>query len=292
MIPHHGSNDSLLFLKPVIIILSILMFHTYVCIAQEYNPERYEKCKSNFVCGNRVNVGFPFHGDHHNDGRDRPDYCGLPGYKLDCYKGDIAEIKFLDEIYRVLDINLDSQVMNITNKDLADDACASKYPRTPYVSAVFKLPSPDVYQLISIFSDCSDINIRDQYKFKCQKNDAGSDSSASNDAYFLLKSPLDTPHISSCNRTVEVPVMSAFIKDLMARPETLPTVIKLGFNVTYLKDESGISINWCPACMRSGGTCGYNTATNNPTCYCLDGNDACFNPSSAAAAPSPGMFLS
>ncbi|KAI3832080.1 hypothetical protein MKX03_006041, partial [Papaver bracteatum] len=267
MISHHGSIDSLLFLKPVVIILSILMLHACVCIAQENNREGYEKCKNNFTCGSGVNVGYPFWGEHHNtdDGKDRPEYCGLPGYKLDCYDGDVAEIQFSDELYRVLEINPDSQVMNITNKDLVDDACASKSLMTPYGSDVFKSPSPDAYQLIYIYSDCSDTNIQDPYKFNCQINDAGPGSTSSSDAYFLLT---DTPAsgLLSCRKTVNVPIMKAFLKDLIAKPETLPTVIKQGFNVTY-DAESGSSIGMCLTCRGNGGICGYNITAKSPTCF-------------------------
>ncbi|MCL7040185.1 hypothetical protein MKW94_008512 [Papaver nudicaule] len=267
---HHASIDSLLFFKPYVIILSILVLRANVCIAQETNQERYEKCKNNFVCGNRIDVGYPFWGVDHNDGdKSRPDYCGLPSYKLDCYDGDIAEIKIGEETYRVLEINSSSQAMNITNKEFLDDddACPAKYSIANFGSPLFN-DAPDVVPLFLYF-DCLSFNPPDQftYRFKC--------NTGTRDAYFWFTEappiPDFTPDFRSCGKIVQVHVMKEALEGLTAKPETLPIVIKQGFNVTYIYTESGSSIDICPTCSGSGGACGYNTTTSNPTCFCPDG---------------------
>lgn len=73
----------------------------------------------------------------------------------------------------------------------------------------------------------------------------------------------------------------------MAMPDTLPAVIKLGFNVTYVSAESGSSVGVCLTCKSSGGTCGYNVPAKAPACFCSDGSnrDRC-------AGTTPGMFFS
>ncbi|KAI3871096.1 hypothetical protein MKX03_024113 [Papaver bracteatum] len=271
MIPHHhihhGSIDSLLFLKPVLIILSVLMFHTYVCISQENNREGYEKCKDNFVCGNLVDVGYPFWGEHHNtdDGKDRPEYCGLPEYKLDCYGGDIAEIKISQESYHVFHINPEGQVMNITSKDFMDDddACPAKYPTVNFDSDAVFNRAPDVDLLILHFG-CSGINNLDQHKFNCQiNNNTGASSRRSIDSYWYIDIP--TQFFLSCTSGVSVPVMSAALRDLTT--ERVPAVIKQGFSASYRSSMYVNSIDACENCKRSGGSCGYNTARGIPTCY-------------------------
>ncbi|KAI3885782.1 hypothetical protein MKX03_008136 [Papaver bracteatum] len=243
------------------------MFHTFVCMSQVNNQEGYENCNSNFVCGNRVHVGYPFWGDQYNsDAGSRPEYCGLPCYKLDCVDGDVAEIIISEESYRVLEINTETQVMNITLKDFVDDddPFPAKYPIRPFESAIFKL-APDA-DLLTLYFGCSNTNISDEYKFNCQIND----TSASNDAYWYVGYP--APYSSSCRTYVSVPVMRAAFGDLIT--ETLPAVIKQGFiqqqSLLVLSSSIFTQIfqhNMCETCKVSGGACGYNTATRIPTCF-------------------------
>ncbi|KAI3920745.1 hypothetical protein MKW98_005571 [Papaver atlanticum] len=268
MISHyHGSIDSLLFLKPVVIILSILMFHACVSIAQENNLEGYKKCKNNFVCGSLVNVGYPFWGIHHTDGgKSRPEYCGLPYYKLDCYDGDIAEIQISEESYRVLVIDTKSKVMNITNKKFMDDddACPSKYPVAKFGSSSFVPPDVDT---LSLFFDCSissDIDNLDEFKFNCLINN----NRLSSDGYWHIG--ISTLFSSSCKNRVDVPVMPAALRDLTTG--AVPAIIKQGFSVPYLSSVSvTTTINMCETCQSSGGACGYNITTEAPACLCGPG---------------------
>ncbi|KAI3854486.1 hypothetical protein MKW92_043314 [Papaver armeniacum] len=244
----------------IFIFLLFLMLH--VCEAQESSRERYEKCKRNFACGNGVNVGFPFWGDHHNGDADpRPEYCGLPGYKLDCYDGYTAEIIISEETYRVLEINSQSQVMIIVNKDFLDDddddACPAKYPIPNFNSTLFNY-SLDV-GLLSLYFDCADIGSLDQYKFNCQLNHTG----ASSDAYWYVGIPAQFS--SSCRKYVSVPVMRAALGDLTT--EKIPAVIKQGFSASYLSSVYVNTIDLCENCKSYGGACGYNTTSRIPVCF-------------------------
>ncbi|KAI3885781.1 hypothetical protein MKX03_008135, partial [Papaver bracteatum] len=150
----------------------------------------YEKCKRNFVCGNHVNASYPFWGDHHNgDAYSRPEYCGLPGYKLVCSDGDVADITISEEPYRVLWINPGSRFMRIRNREFLDDddACPAKYPFKAFDSDLFTV-APDFEQL-ALYLGCPKFNLHLQ--FKCEINDTFTDTSAS-DAYFWFKMATST----------------------------------------------------------------------------------------------------
>ncbi|XP_026382266.1 LEAF RUST 10 DISEASE-RESISTANCE LOCUS RECEPTOR-LIKE PROTEIN KINASE-like 2.4 [Papaver somniferum] len=267
-----------------IIFFLILMFHTYVCIAQENNLERYEKCQRKFVCGDSVDVGYPFWGRHYSIGdKSRPEYCGLLNYRLDCLDGDVAQIVISGESYRVLEINTETKVMNITNTAFVGyesyGACPFEYPIPNFDSVDFKL-AQDVDQL-TLYSDCVKIPDQLTFRFKCLIY-----GSPTRDAYFWFDmAPGVPPDFSSCNKTVKTPVMLTALRDLTTNPEILPAVIKQGFNVTYFNAESDIGIGMCLRCRNSGGTCGSNTTEKIPTCFCPDGSirDACLNPPSVTS---------
>ncbi|KAI3854487.1 hypothetical protein MKW92_043315 [Papaver armeniacum] len=270
----------------------ILMLHTSVCMAQ---VSMYEKCKSNFLCGNHVNASYPFWGDHHNgDANSRPEYCGLPGYKLVCSDGDVAEITISGESYRVLGIDPGSQFMRIRNREFLDDdddACPAKYPIKAFDSDLFTV-APDFEQL-ALYFGCPKFNL--PLQFKCEINDTVTPAS---DAYFWSTMATSAvsfiPDFPSCNKTVMVPVMSEALGGLISNPETLPAVLKQGFNVTYVTAETGNSLDLCLICSGfGGGTCGYNTTSGIPTCFCPDGRtrDACGGSPHAAAEPSQGKLI-
>ncbi|KAI3994619.1 hypothetical protein MKX01_007911 [Papaver californicum] len=115
-----------------------------------------------------------------------------------------------------------------------DDACPAKYPIPDFKYALLTY-APDVEQL-NLYFDCSEINILVQFKFNCQINDTCSGRTPSSDAYFWFDLVTHTLgfilEFSSCSKAVKVPVMSAFLGELIAKQETLPTVLKQGFNVT------------------------------------------------------------
>ncbi|KAI3934475.1 hypothetical protein MKW92_021795 [Papaver armeniacum] len=274
-----------------IIFFLILIFHTYVFIAQENNLERYEKCQRNFVCGDSLSVGYPFWGGHYGNGdKSRPEYCGLINYRLDCLDGDVAQIEISGESYRVLEINTQTQVMNITNTAFVGyesyGACPFEYPIPNFHSVDFKL-AQDVDQL-TLYSDCVKIPDQLPFRFKCLIY-----GSPTRDAYFWFgMAPGVPPDFSSCNKTVKTPVMLTALRDLTTNPEILSAVIKQGFDVTYFNAESDIGIGLCLRCTSSGGTCGSNTTEKIPTCFCPDGSirDACVDPPSATSPGVVGAF--
>ncbi|KAI3885778.1 hypothetical protein MKX03_008132 [Papaver bracteatum] len=288
---YHITNSRISLMAPSskfsIFIFLIFMFHTSVCMSQVNNQEGYEKCKSNFVCGNRVNASFPFWGDHHNvDADSRPEFCGLPGYKLDCLDGDVAEIEISDETYRVLEISPDRQVMNIINKDFTDDDDVCPYrvleiadfnsPFFDVYADYFTLPrlcSPLSCSIFNIYFDCPSFNSSDVflYRFNCQINHTG--ESSTSDAYFTFYTAnrnnpnFSTRDFSYCNMSAKVPVMREALGGLTNNSETLSVVIKQGFTVTYVTAASATSSSVCTTCSDTGGTCGYDIATNFTTCF-------------------------
>ncbi|GAB4827899.1 hypothetical protein Ancab_034783 [Ancistrocladus abbreviatus] len=61
--------------------------------------EQYQTCTTQKIqCGNLKDIGYPFYGGN------RPEYCGYPGFELNC-TGDHLEISFMSQKFYVIDIN-------------------------------------------------------------------------------------------------------------------------------------------------------------------------------------------
>ena len=61
--------------------------------------ERFVECSIPFDCGRIKIISYPFLGG------DRPDYCGLPEFKLTCHDNEYPIISFEELDFRVLNIN-------------------------------------------------------------------------------------------------------------------------------------------------------------------------------------------
>ncbi|EEF37522.1 conserved hypothetical protein [Ricinus communis] len=62
----------------IILLLSISFSPTYVYSVDDYEP--YSNCAL-FSCGNMSSISYSFWGNR------QPDYCGLPGFSIDCEEG-------------------------------------------------------------------------------------------------------------------------------------------------------------------------------------------------------------
>ena len=71
-------------MKTIFHIMSILIAFIGFLISMPINGENedpmYEACSRLYSCGKIKNVGHPFWGNH------RPDFCGIPEFKLSCFE--------------------------------------------------------------------------------------------------------------------------------------------------------------------------------------------------------------
>ncbi|KAF2282693.1 hypothetical protein GH714_043710 [Hevea brasiliensis] len=95
------------------------------------NPDFHASCNiSQYVCGS-IAAGFPFWG------KDRPDICGIPGLELKC-KNDTPTIEIKDGMYRVLEIDEQSQTLRIARKDYMDGLCQPQLKNTTLDPQLFE----------------------------------------------------------------------------------------------------------------------------------------------------------
>ncbi|KAH7528716.1 hypothetical protein FEM48_Zijuj05G0101800 [Ziziphus jujuba var. spinosa] len=150
----------------------ILGFSIFTFIPVSYckdNGHQFNECSRLYECGNLTNISYPFWGDN------RPEFCGLPGFKLECKDNQNAfiQINYLD--FRVLRINQLNNIMTIARLDLWSIPCSPKLINTSLNYSLFNY-SPTVqnltlfYETVYYANDSSPINLWQQILKRCRGN--------------------------------------------------------------------------------------------------------------------------
>ncbi|KAJ6861328.1 hypothetical protein NC651_037419 [Populus alba x Populus x berolinensis] len=199
--------------------------------------ERYLSCSKSFECGNIQNITYPFWGVN------RPQYCGYPGFHLDC-SGDAPVIKISEVAYQVLEIK-SSYASNTKNIML--------YYGCPTIPSQF-LPTLGLSYQFS----CN-ISRTDMVGYYLTRNlsMSATGSFAANISSYL----------ESCNHSVLIPAYESAVRSIESHPTAanLTNALHQGFWLQWTANDS-----LCNKCKFSGGQCGYNTDTSKFTCYCQD----------------------
>uniref|UniRef100_A0A2N9I0E4 non-specific serine/threonine protein kinase n=1 Tax=Fagus sylvatica TaxID=28930 RepID=A0A2N9I0E4_FAGSY len=95
-----------------LVTLSFFFFFTILPPSYCIDDELFVQCGRTYDCGDIKNISFPFWGD------DRSQYCGLPGFQLECHDGKYPIIRFEELEFRVLHINTFLHTMSIARLDL------------------------------------------------------------------------------------------------------------------------------------------------------------------------------
>ncbi|GLT65433.1 hypothetical protein SLA2020_378670 [Shorea laevis] len=260
-----------------IIIITFVLIHAPK-FASSAN-ERYVNCNRTFACGNIGNIGYPFWGS------DRPEYCGYPGFQLNC-SDSTQEITIGSATYHVLEINNESRVLTVARADYLDDLCPPSLINTTLNPDLFEF-TPDA-QVINLYYDCllpppppptplTPTPIpnpeTDEYfnHFTCNgyRNTCG---------YYLTRNLSELPppaHIAisgflgTCGDRVVLVANKSTIQSLVTSQslseETLVDALENGFGLQWNANNS-----LCDQCRGSGGLCGYNNVSNKFSCYCTD----------------------
>ncbi|GMY15302.1 LEAF RUST 10 DISEASE-RESISTANCE LOCUS RECEPTOR-LIKE PROTEIN KINASE-like 2.7 [Fagus crenata] len=242
-----------------LVTLSFFFFFTILPPSYCIEDELFVQCGQTYNCGDIKNISFPFWGD------DRSEYCGLPGFQLECHDGKYPTIRFEELEFRVLHINTWLHTMTIARLDLLNIAtCPQKLLNTTLDFNIFDyVPATD--QNLTLFYDCSPrVDIPVQNSFNCSL-----EVGVTYNAYFVDESlwSIQEELIVECKRNFKVPILrSAPINESEGGVPALQKVLNRGFDVEYLRDLSLI----CSACVESGGECGSNF-THRFACYCRDG---------------------
>ncbi|KAF5479927.1 hypothetical protein F2P56_000709 [Juglans regia] len=251
MLPYFFPTITLTFM-----IIAIPLIHFPSCLHAN-DDELYRNCTEPFDCASAKDIGYPFWGSN------RPDYCGYPGFELDCSGDDpLINITFIK--YRVLEIVKESRTLKVAREDYWKTTCPPTIVNTTINFSIFSYPSSLVnltlYYECSLSSSLPNLpNQLDQMaiRFSCPINgSAGATNYYSNSIVDLL---------GACKYNVKVPVVTPATPVSLTK-EALIEAIDGGFML-----EWHASNNNCDECQRSGGLCGFNTSTNVLACHCANG---------------------
>ncbi|PNX87326.1 receptor-like protein kinase [Trifolium pratense] len=226
-----------------------------------------EGCENLFTCGNITNIGFPFWGAN------RPKECGYPLLNLTCIK-NISYITINDVEYQVLEANPDLQTLRITREDsFQEGLCPPKHVSTTLDTDLFVYGSN--YINLTLFYGCPPSITFPSHsgQFQCHSN------GYSDDIVYTWFGPNIGPLAFPCQDNMTVPVSNSLFD--ISNFAKIQSAIKDGFVVRWIA-----GIEDCVKCQNSGGFCGYDWISKQPTCHCRD--QSCSNSVPDSNAP-PGM---
>ena len=220
---------------------------------------QYGACFANYSCGKIHNIGYPFWGGN------RPEYCGILDFKLNCKDNSNSFMNVLGANssgyagVRVLDIDTSLHTM-IVSPDKIFDHCFLRDSSKPFLSSL-KLDSTN--KTISLFYGCNK-NCESMYKFKSSR--CISDGTYSTFYYFG-----NLPDIGKVNKPCSC-------KNNITFPVDMRELIKLRSNVSLqsilmkwpnIRMEYMTNFKACSKCEESGGRCG--SISDHFVCFCQDG---------------------
>ncbi|XP_056175307.1 LEAF RUST 10 DISEASE-RESISTANCE LOCUS RECEPTOR-LIKE PROTEIN KINASE-like 2.1 [Syzygium oleosum] len=234
-----------------------LQIHFLVPASGEFLP--FQECAP-FVCDNQQ-ISYPF---RHSE---QPSYCGYPGYELGCDRDNLTlSMESLE--YRVIHMNMSTQILEVARMDLSDDICLGRHVNTTLNSNLFDYTSSDLTS--TLFYDCNSLPspIPGSYQFSCP---------ASRDGYFAPNVDLANPPHELCNFSVLVPISPSDDAPALPPPSegsnvsatinraAISLFLSKGFEITWIANTSQ-----CENCTISGGRCGYDWTRREFNCFCSD----------------------
>ncbi|KAL9343877.1 hypothetical protein Peur_064308 [Populus x canadensis] len=246
-------------------VITIIIIATPISLCEP--DERYLSCSKSFECGNIQNITYPFWGVN------RPQYCGYPGFHLDC-SGDAPVIKISEVAYQVLEIKSMSRV-HLISTEYTDNICSIPPVNSTFDSDRFSYASNT--KNIMLYYGCPTIpsqflpTLGLSYQFNC--NISRTDMVG----YYLTRNlsmsatgsfaANISSYLESCNHSVLIPAYESAVRSIESHPTAanLTNALHRGFWLQWTANDS-----LCNKCKFSGGQCGYNTDTSKFTCYCQD----------------------
>lgn len=224
------------------------------------DDEYYEACNTSFQCGTVSSLSYPFY-----DGHIRPDYCGYPGFKLNCSSipPDISVTS--SEKYYVLGVKPDQPIVTVARKDYWNGYCPENLHDTVINMTLFSYVA-DLDENVTFYYDCPNVTTPVANSFLCANL---SSDVRSPFGYFVpeeLESTYGNIPLDRCNRSVTVPITNYESSALrIIDTFSLMAALRYGFELQWIAEN-----RLCDECRGSGGECGYNTTMSRFTCYCLD----------------------
>nr|XP_015879948.2 LEAF RUST 10 DISEASE-RESISTANCE LOCUS RECEPTOR-LIKE PROTEIN KINASE-like 2.4 [Ziziphus jujuba var. spinosa] len=162
----------------------------------------------------------------------------------------------MDVKYEVLGIDQNTQVLQITRDDFSNNLlCSPKYPNTTFDLNQFEY-APDFAE-ITMYYDCPPA---------LQGNMTGHFNCAEKSTYKNGFIGIEPQNNMGCNSSLKVGIRRSYFGDIGDLPKMREALID-GFGLKY-KVDTGL----CSNCTKSGGACGYDLDSRQPTCYCEGGS--------------------
>ncbi|KAG2710709.1 hypothetical protein I3760_04G041000 [Carya illinoinensis] len=252
-----------LFPAPATFFVIVIALSTFVQFpvpsVHAVSDERYLNCSETFSCAGILGLGYPFWGSPN-----RPEYCGYPGFELNC-SGDAPQLNVSDMYYRVLEINGAARSLKVARVDYWNTTCPASYANTTIDrSTLFAHTSATTN--LTLYYRCFSANVNlpsaDGFPFTC----AGDANGFTN--YYSSSSTASTINslLELCENNVNVPV-STEAGSTLTTEDALKEAIDGGFTLGWNANNS-----MCDRCNGSGGLCGFNTSTNAFACLCKTGS--------------------
>uniref|UniRef100_M1A4P7 non-specific serine/threonine protein kinase n=1 Tax=Solanum tuberosum TaxID=4113 RepID=M1A4P7_SOLTU len=206
---------------------------------------------------NGVEISYPFWRlDNYN--ASAPQYCGYPGFGINCTKNQPLPIIYLPgDAFYVKSIDYKSYSLALVDADVFNEKC----PRARHNLTLEKLPLKfsDSALELTFYFNCTE-PLPDSLPAECLKSNG-------NRTHFYVgeTEPDDLNWFGICEEKVVATVTErrSFQNDDWIG----------GFGAAM---EDGFVLDWrsaaeCGQCEDSDGRCGYNNSTHNLLCYCQDG---------------------
>lgn len=239
------------------IIFLVALFHGLVSSMHAYDY-RYETCSRSFICGNLGNLGYPFWGGN------RPQFCGHPGFEIDCSDGEYALIKITSLTYAVRRIDTTAQTMIVAREDLqyGFSVCSTESLNTTIDPNLFSYVTSSESTSLYVYYNCSsNFSHPLPNSFDCGEGTENATNFFTTDTK-LAPRPL-------CNSMITVPVDGGIAQVIRnatrATTNDLKDALSGGFPLRWMANNTS-----CDFCFASGGRCGSIPNSTAFACYCPD----------------------
>ncbi|KAF8376707.1 hypothetical protein HHK36_031624 [Tetracentron sinense] len=270
-----------LFPSLLLFILIIFLVLVHVPISLCDADWRFGNCSRSFKCGSLGSTTYPFWE------KGRPDYCGHPGFELEC-QDDIPKIQIMSESYRVLGITSESRILKVAREDFLNNKCPTRFANGALNFTIFNYAS--TVQNLTLYYGCTINNIPSipifgqSSAFYCTIN------STTLNAFYTTRPIPSNDNLWKCNNNVVVPVFQAVASALEKNATTLIEALDGGFELEW---TVSVSSGTCKDCLDSGGQCGYNSSLGQFSCLCSDQpySTTCLTPSTSSDTSSELVSL-
>ncbi|KAK4735899.1 hypothetical protein R3W88_010160 [Solanum pinnatisectum] len=233
----------------------VSLFFSFVKSSANNDTSSYAFCPKS-TC-NGVEISYPFWRlDNYN--ASAPQYCGYPGFGINCSKNQPLPIIYLPgDAFYVKSIDYKSYSLALVDADVFNVKC----PRARHNLTLEKLPlkSSDSALELTFYFNCTE-PLPDSLPAECLK-------SSGNRTYFYVAEtePDDLNWFGICEEKV--------VATVKERRSFQNNDWIGGFGAAM---GEGFVLDWrsaseCGQCEESDGRCGYNNSTHNLLCYCQDG---------------------